>query len=176
MDGAICCDNRFKIIEKARQYILENTNIESSPDEMRVLGSFLFRCWQMGWLEQFNDEDTDPYEYHEEFFAVDCEADLIPLEEERKEMLGEAFKRRWDEFNQGYHVTFRKLKDKMGLNYLPHTDNTFFYDKIKYGGMNAEDSLLVESYLKHGWEIHRDYPANKCAILKKKLKKDTKDE
>ena len=26
------------------------TNIESSEEEMKVLDSFLQRCWQMGWL------------------------------------------------------------------------------------------------------------------------------
>lgn len=46
-----CCgDNRFKVIEKAKEALLESTNIESSPEEMAVLDSFLFRCWQMGWL------------------------------------------------------------------------------------------------------------------------------
>lgn len=48
----ICGDNRFEIIEKAKKDLLENTNISSSPDEMKVLDSFLFRCWQMGWLEE----------------------------------------------------------------------------------------------------------------------------
>lgn len=46
-----CGDNRFEIIEKAKQKLLEDTNISSSPDEMKVLDSFLFRCWQMGWLD-----------------------------------------------------------------------------------------------------------------------------
>ena len=46
----ICVDNRFEIIENAKKQLLENTNISSSPDEMKVLDSFLFRCWQMGWL------------------------------------------------------------------------------------------------------------------------------
>ena len=49
----ICCDNRFEIIEKAKKHIIEATNIENSKDEMKVLGTFLFRCWQMGWLDQY---------------------------------------------------------------------------------------------------------------------------
>ena len=49
--GDICGDNRFKIIAKAKEDILSATNIESSPEEMQVLDNFLFRCWQMGWLE-----------------------------------------------------------------------------------------------------------------------------
>ena len=48
----MCGDNRFEVIEKAKKQILESTNIESSPDEMKVLDSFLFRCWQLGWIGQ----------------------------------------------------------------------------------------------------------------------------
>lgn len=46
-----CCDDRFEIIERAREHIINATNIESSPEEMQVLNNFLFRCWQMGWLK-----------------------------------------------------------------------------------------------------------------------------
>ena len=49
----MCTDNRFEIIEKAKNHILEATNINTSEDEMKVLDSFLFRCWQMGWLKQY---------------------------------------------------------------------------------------------------------------------------
>lgn len=50
----MCGDNRFEIIEKAKNDILEATNINTSPDEMKVLDNFLFRCWQMGWLNKYN--------------------------------------------------------------------------------------------------------------------------
>ena len=49
----VCGDNRFEIIEKAKQDILESTNIQSSEDKMKVLDNFLFRCWQMGWLNKY---------------------------------------------------------------------------------------------------------------------------
>lgn len=55
MSGAICDDNRFKIIEKAKRHLIEATNIETSQDEMKVLDSFLFRCWQMGWLNKYDN-------------------------------------------------------------------------------------------------------------------------
>lgn len=51
-----CNDNRFTLIEKAKKNLIENTNIDTSPDELKVLDNFLFRCWQMGWLEKYNDE------------------------------------------------------------------------------------------------------------------------
>lgn len=49
----ICGDNRFEVIDKAKKDILESTNIGDSLDEMKVLDTFLFRCWQMGWLEKY---------------------------------------------------------------------------------------------------------------------------
>ena len=51
--GEQCSDNRFKIIEAAKKHLLEATNVAMSPDEMKVLDSFLFRCWQMGWLDRY---------------------------------------------------------------------------------------------------------------------------
>lgn len=51
----ICGDNRFEIIEKAKADLLKSTNIESSEDEMKVFDNFLFRCWQMGWLDKYDD-------------------------------------------------------------------------------------------------------------------------
>lgn len=52
--GGMCGDNRFEIIQKAKEEILADTNIASSPKEMEVLGSLLFRCWQMGWLDKYD--------------------------------------------------------------------------------------------------------------------------
>ena len=53
--GERCSDNRFDIIEKAKEDILEKTNIETNNEEMKVLDSFLFRCWQMGWLDKYKN-------------------------------------------------------------------------------------------------------------------------
>ena len=49
----ICGDNRFEIIAKAKAHLLDATNIDTSEDEMKVLDNFLFRCWQMGWLDRY---------------------------------------------------------------------------------------------------------------------------
>ena len=48
----ICNDNRFELIEKYRNRLIEATNIEDSPEEMKVLNDILFRFWQMGWLDK----------------------------------------------------------------------------------------------------------------------------
>jgi len=46
-----CTDNRFELIEKYKNELIENTNINTSEKEMEVLESILFRFWQMGWLK-----------------------------------------------------------------------------------------------------------------------------
>ena len=53
--GEAPSDNREEVIERARKHLLQGTNIESSPDEMKCLDYFLFRCWQMGWLKDYDD-------------------------------------------------------------------------------------------------------------------------
>lgn len=57
MNGAICGDNRFEIIEKAKQAILEETNIKDEKAQMAELDSFLYRCWQMGWLKKYENDN-----------------------------------------------------------------------------------------------------------------------
>lgn len=59
MNRAICGDNRFEIIEKAKQAILEETNIKDDKVQMAELDSFLFRCWQMGWLKKYEEETNE---------------------------------------------------------------------------------------------------------------------
>lgn len=49
-----CGDNRLSVIASALADLVSNTNIEDSPEEMKVLRSFLFRCWQMGWLKDYD--------------------------------------------------------------------------------------------------------------------------
>ena len=57
--GGICGDNRFEVIAKAKQHLLDSTNIHTSEGEMKELDSFLFRCWQMGWLKQYDETATE---------------------------------------------------------------------------------------------------------------------
>ena len=52
-------DNSFEVRKKAKEALLDSTNIEQSPDEMKVLNNFLFRCWQMGWLDKYDAPDIN---------------------------------------------------------------------------------------------------------------------
>ena len=60
----ICGDNRFEIIAKAKEHLLEATNIDTSEDEMKVLDTFLFRCWQMGWPDRYAEQTEPQMERH----------------------------------------------------------------------------------------------------------------
>lgn len=53
----VCGDNRFEVIAEAKKDLLESTNIEMRADEMAVIDNILFRCWQMGWLKQYETYD-----------------------------------------------------------------------------------------------------------------------
>ena len=52
----VCGDNRFEVIKKAKDHLIEATNIKGSPAEMDVLDSFLYRAWQMGWLDKYETD------------------------------------------------------------------------------------------------------------------------
>lgn len=66
-----CSDNRFEIIETAKKHILDATNIDTSPDEMKVLDNILYRCWQMGWLNTYKTMSMDDGCYVELFAVKD---------------------------------------------------------------------------------------------------------
>ena len=55
----ICGDNKFEIIEKAKQDLIKSTNIESDDLQMSCLDSFLFRCWQMGRLSKYDNSNDN---------------------------------------------------------------------------------------------------------------------
>ena len=63
VEVCICNDDRFKLINKAKTKLLETTNIETRPDEMVVIDDILFRCWQMGWLDQLREDKIEIVRY-----------------------------------------------------------------------------------------------------------------
>lgn len=53
----VCTDNRFKIIEKVKNHLLEATNIDKAPKELDVLDSILFRLWQCRFFDNVEVEE-----------------------------------------------------------------------------------------------------------------------
>lgn len=64
--GDVCTDGRFDLIERFKRDLVETTNIETSPEEMAVLDSILFRMWQMGWLDRLEQPPASPWHRVEE--------------------------------------------------------------------------------------------------------------
>lgn len=64
--GDVCTDGRFDLIERFKRDLVEATNIETSPEEMAVLDSILFRMWQMGWLDRLEQPPASPWHRVEE--------------------------------------------------------------------------------------------------------------
>ena len=52
-------DNRFALIEKYKQKLIEGTNISDRQEEMAVIDSILFRFWQMGWLDKLEEKENE---------------------------------------------------------------------------------------------------------------------
>ena len=52
-----CGDARFRIIARAKEHLFQATNITEDKKELEVLDCFLLRCWQMGWLKQYEDAE-----------------------------------------------------------------------------------------------------------------------
>jgi hypothetical protein len=57
MSGEVCSDNRFKIIDKVKNTLLERTNIDKSPKELEVLDVILFRLWQCRFFDNVEVEE-----------------------------------------------------------------------------------------------------------------------
>lgn len=57
MCGEVCTDNRFKIIDKVKNTLLERTNIDKSPKELEVLDAILFRLWQCRFFDNVEVEE-----------------------------------------------------------------------------------------------------------------------
>lgn len=80
----ISTDNRFELIEKYKQKLINNTNIESDEKEMAAIDNILFRFWQMGWLDKLEESNAGMTvaEYREcmikAFHNADCD-ELIAL-------------------------------------------------------------------------------------------------
>jgi hypothetical protein len=149
MNDVICGDDRFKTIEKAKQDLLESTNIQTSEDEMQVIDDFLFRCWQMGWLEKYEQPKIDCSEctrrkFYQQGYQDGLNADKwIPCEE-RLPNKGDVVLAQYHGWN-GF--------DKIVMAYIREDDEW----KIEFGGVCNYSSIfawqpLPQPYKKEGAE------------------------
>lgn len=125
----ICGDNRFEIIEKAKQDLLESTNVSSNEDEIKVLDRFLFRCWQMGWLDKYNEESG---------CEAICTTKSEDLEEAASEYVGEDFHER---SRADFKAGAEWQKEKMNL-YLQTEYEKGLFDMRQAMMKNAVDCVF----------------------------------
>ena len=77
----ICTDNRFELIQKYKEKLIQGTNIETAKEEMNVIDNILFRFWQMGWLEALEKQiPTKPVEYGDIINRQQAEIEQLKLE------------------------------------------------------------------------------------------------
>lgn len=135
---SVCGDNRFEIIEAAKKALLEKTNIETSPNEMNVLDTFLFRCWQMKWLKQYDKTKK------EEPTSKDLEAEI------------DEFFSNSDYFKSSFNCSTGALKPlhDAALHFaqwqkeqLMKKTCEFLYDQLNNGDMECGDiEKFIENY------------------------------
>ena len=58
-----CGDSRLEVIARAKEDLFKSTNIESNEEEMAVLDNILFRCYQMGWLDRYEEKEPNLKEF-----------------------------------------------------------------------------------------------------------------
>ena len=117
----VCTDNRFELIEKYKQKLIDGTNIEHSLDEMSVIDNILFRFWQMGWLDKL-EQPTQTNAHSTQNYALDCV--------DRQQAIDECNKRGAEHI--GYAIAHlpsaqpkRYWIDSTGkISVLPSTNNT----------------------------------------------------
>jgi len=50
----VCGDNRFEIIAKVKGHLINATNIEMQPEELKYADNILFRLWQLGYFDSID--------------------------------------------------------------------------------------------------------------------------
>lgn len=125
--GEVCTDNRFELIKKYKEKLIEATNIKTSKKEMAVIDNILFRFWQMGWLDKLEDDVVPRGKYENlerEFKALDIECERLEKVEENyhkvKTEVVEMLNEIEDNFEPGYGgvYEFKRFLAKLKKKYI----------------------------------------------------------
>lgn len=139
--GDVCGDNRFEVIEAAKKYIIGGTNIKSSPKEMEVLDSILFRFWQLGLLNKF-DPESNEFKWKGATWYKYCEC-KPPIDIEVI-----AFNHKWinEDFNpRGTRVGFRTYdEDFISAYWWDYQDDYVSIAKWKYAPDDVAENIEPE--------------------------------
>lgn len=145
-----CGDNRFEIIDKAKEALLKETNIARDEQEMAVIDNILFRCWQMGWLDKYDDtkhSNSESIGKSLKPFSLEAEKSGKPVctRDERKVRII-CFDKQKDLYpiialakdNDGYETIYQYTKEGRSSLYGKSTDNDLMMlPKKKEGWVNV---------------------------------------
>ena len=179
-ENSISGDNRFEIIEKAKEKLLNATNIEDSKEEMKVLTNILFRMWQAGLI---NEEKLEINKLQKE---NSIEEDIKILEEmienanieniEAIEHILSDYKRVLKENEElNYKLHSKKIALEIYNRYIPKSKLNDIIDRIDYDIKKTKEIIskntnIYASYRKNDYQIVRLRAMNtKSLDIKKRL-------
>ena len=192
-ENSISGDNRFEIIEKAKEKLLNATNIEDSKEEMKVLTNILFRMWQAGLI---NEEKLEINKLQKE---NSIEEDIKIVEEmienanienmdmndcfggehiEAIEHILSDYKRVLKENEElNYKLHSKKIALEIYNRYIPKSKLNDIIDRIDYDIKKTKEIIskntnIYASYRKNDYQIVRLRAMNtKSLDIKKRLQK-----
>ena len=148
----ICTDNRFELIQKYKEKLIQGTNIETAKEEMNVIDNILFRFWQMGWLEALEKQiPTKPVEYGDIINRQQAEieqlkfeiAKLLPEDCPYATQVEVSNKLEAQITSEAVKEFAKRLKNKIKTECNPYGKPTFDYD-TSIAIMRYIDNLVKE--------------------------------
>ena len=134
-----CGDNRFRAIARAKEHLFQATNIAEDKKELKVLDSFLLRCWQMGWLKQYEDAEEKKLNLKPFDIQKAREGKPVCTRDGRKARII-CFDRDWD-----MHIV-ALVSDPFGESVHYYLSN----GKVDFDKQNDEDLMMLPEK-KEGW-------------------------
>ena len=49
----------MEVIERAKEELFNSLDHELSPEETKAVNSLLYRCWKIGWLKKYKEDNRD---------------------------------------------------------------------------------------------------------------------
>jgi len=136
-----CGDNRFELIKKYKDKLIESTNIEASPEEMLVLDDILFRMWQMGWLDSL-----EALENYKKIKALMDKYNIKNVDELEHIIMNDATgEEAFREYFEANVMPYRNIEKELGINLLT------LFKALKNGIWVKYSSSIIEHKT---WYVH----------------------
>lgn len=117
----VCRDDRFEIIAKVKKHLLEATNIEMQPEELKQVDNILFRLWQLGYFNKEQEVAELKRDKEDLIFVRDQKAKCMCEDKERLTKAIEILKKYHNECPAKY--SFEDIDD-MAEQFLKEVEST----------------------------------------------------